>query len=53
MVALGSGWWNTPPSTPGPEPDAHAVAPGSPTSTPAAPDTAPPDSLPFWERWFK
>jgi NodT family efflux transporter outer membrane factor (OMF) lipoprotein len=53
LVALGSGWWNTPPSTPGPEPDAHAVAPGSPTSTPAAPDTAPPDSLPFWERWFK
>ncbi|HEV2189423.1 MAG TPA: efflux transporter outer membrane subunit, partial [Stellaceae bacterium] len=53
MVALGSGWWNTPPSEPGPGPDPHAVAPGSPTSTAAPPETVPPDSGPFWERWFK
>jgi NodT family efflux transporter outer membrane factor (OMF) lipoprotein len=53
MVALGSGWWNTPPAEPGPAPDPHALAPGSPTSTAAPPDTAPPGSNPFWDRWFK
>jgi len=53
MVALGSGWWNTPPSQPGPAPDPQALVPGSPTSTPAPPETVPPDSGPFWERWFK
>lgn len=53
MVALGSGWWNTPPSEPGLAPDPHAVAPGSPTSAAAPPETVPPDSGPFWERWFK
>jgi NodT family efflux transporter outer membrane factor (OMF) lipoprotein len=53
LVALGSGWWNTPPSAPGPEPDAHALAPGSPTSSPALPATKAPDTGPFWDRWFK
>jgi NodT family efflux transporter outer membrane factor (OMF) lipoprotein len=53
MVALGSGWWNTPPAEPGPTPSPNAVVPGSPTSTPTPPDTAPPDSGPFWTRWFK
>lgn len=53
LVALGSGWWNTPPAEPGPAPDAKALVPGSPTSTPAPPETVPPDSGPFWERWFK
>ena len=53
MVALGSGWWNTPPSEPGPVADPHAVVPGSPTSTPVPPETVPPDSGPFWTRWFK
>ena len=46
LVALGSGWWNTPPSVPGPEPDPHALAPGSPTSAPALP--AIPDKKPWW-----
>jgi NodT family efflux transporter outer membrane factor (OMF) lipoprotein len=50
LVALGSGWWNTPPSAPGPEPDPHAMAPGSPTSAPVPPATG--DSAPFWTRWF-
>ena len=52
MVALGSGWWNTPPAEPGPQPDAHDLKPGSPTATPAPPETVPPDSGPFWTRWF-
>ena len=53
LVALGSGWWNTPPTLPGPEPDPHAMAPGSPTSSPAPPSSGPPDEGPFWEKWFK
>lgn len=53
MVALGSGWWNTPPSEPAPASDPHALVPGSPTSTAAPPETVPPDSGLFWERWFK
>jgi NodT family efflux transporter outer membrane factor (OMF) lipoprotein len=53
LVALGSGWWNTAPSAPGPEPDPHAMAPGSPTSSPAPPPSGPPGSGPFWERWFR
>lgn len=53
LVALGSGWWNTPPSAPGPEPDPHAMAPGSPTSSPVPPASGPPDDGPFWEKWFK
>ena len=53
LVALGSGWWNTPPSELAPTPDPHALVPGSPTSTAAPPETVPPDSGPFWERWFK
>ena len=53
LVALGSGWWNTPPSAPGPEPDPHALVPGSPTSSPALPATQAPDEGPFWEKWFK
>jgi NodT family efflux transporter outer membrane factor (OMF) lipoprotein len=53
MVALGSGWWNTPPAEPGPAPDPHALAPGSPTSTAAPPETVPPGSNPFWDQWFK
>jgi NodT family efflux transporter outer membrane factor (OMF) lipoprotein len=53
MVALGSGWWNTPPAEPGPTPDPHTIVPGSPTSIAAPPETVPPDSGPFWTRWFK
>jgi NodT family efflux transporter outer membrane factor (OMF) lipoprotein len=52
LVALGSGWWNTPPSVPPPELDPHALVPGSPTSSPALPATAAPDTGPFWDRWF-
>jgi NodT family efflux transporter outer membrane factor (OMF) lipoprotein len=52
VVALGSGWWNTPPAKPGPEPDPHALTPGSPTSAPALPPTQAPDEGPFWLRWF-
>ena len=46
VVALGSGWWNTPPSVPAPEPDPHAMVPGSPTSSPALPTT--PEAKPWW-----
>jgi NodT family efflux transporter outer membrane factor (OMF) lipoprotein len=48
VVALGSGWWNTPPAAPAPspEPDPHALTPGSPTSAPALP--AIPDKKPWW-----
>ena len=46
VVALGSGWWNTPPAMPGPEPDPHALVPGSPTSSPALPAT--PETKPWW-----
>ncbi|HWD56714.1 MAG TPA: efflux transporter outer membrane subunit [Stellaceae bacterium] len=53
MIALGSGWWNTPPAIPGPEPDPHALLPGSPTAAPALPKTEAPDDGPFWVRWFK
>ena len=53
VVALGSGWWNTPPAAPGPEPDPHALVPGSPTSAPELPTTQAPDTGPFWEGWFK
>ena len=53
MVALGSGWWNTPPSTPGPEHDPKALVPGAPTSTATPPETIPADSSPFWVSWFK
>jgi len=53
LVALGSGWWNTPPSVPGPEPEPHAMIPGSPTSSPVPPPSGPPDDGPFWEKWFK
>jgi len=53
LVALGSGWWNTPPAVPGPQPDPHAMTPGSPTSTPAPPSTGTEDAGPFWDRWFK
>jgi NodT family efflux transporter outer membrane factor (OMF) lipoprotein len=53
VAALGSGWWNTPPTAPGPEPDPHAMVPGSPTSSPVPPPSGPPDSGPFWERWFR
>jgi NodT family efflux transporter outer membrane factor (OMF) lipoprotein len=52
MVALGSGWWNTPPAVPGPEPDPHALVPGSPTSAPTLPPTRAPDEEPFWIQWF-
>jgi NodT family efflux transporter outer membrane factor (OMF) lipoprotein len=52
LVALGSGWWNTAPSVPGPEPDPHALVPGSPTSAPTLPATQAPDEGPFWTRWF-
>lgn len=53
VVALGSGWWNTPPSAPGPAPDPHALVPGSPISAPKLPPTQAPDNGPFWENWFK
>jgi NodT family efflux transporter outer membrane factor (OMF) lipoprotein len=53
MVALGSGWWNTPPSAPGPEANPHDMIPGSPTSTPSPPSTPAPDEGPFWDKWFK
>jgi NodT family efflux transporter outer membrane factor (OMF) lipoprotein len=53
MVALGSGWWNTPPSVPGSEPNPHNMVPGSPTSTPAPPTTAAPDEGPFWQKWLQ
>jgi NodT family efflux transporter outer membrane factor (OMF) lipoprotein len=53
LVALGSGWWNTPPSAPGPEPNPHALVPGSPTSSPKLPATQAPDDGPFWTKWFK
>ena len=53
LVALGSGWWNTPPSQPGPTPNPHALVPGSPTSAPQLPATQAPDEGPFWEKWFK
>ncbi len=52
LVALGSGWWNTAPAIPGPEPDPHALVPGSPTSAPTLPATPVPDEGPFWTRWF-
>lgn len=52
MVALGSGWWNTPSAVPGPEPDPHALVPGSPTSAPVLPPTPEPDKEPFWIKWF-
>lgn len=52
LVALGSGWWNTPPSAPGPEPNPHALVPGSPSSSPKLPPTQAPDDGPFWLRWF-
>lgn len=52
LVALGSGWWNTPPTTPGPKPDPHALLPGSPTAAPQLPKTQAPDDGPFWLRWF-
>jgi NodT family efflux transporter outer membrane factor (OMF) lipoprotein len=52
LVALGSGWWNTPPAIPGPEPDPHALTPGSPTSAPTLPPTQAPDEGPFWTRRF-
>ena len=52
LVALGSGWWNTPPAIPGPQPDPHALTPGSPTSAPNLPPTQAPDEGPFWTRWF-
>ena len=52
MVALGSGWWNTPPAVPGPEPDPHALTPASPTSAPQLPATQAPDDGPFWLHWF-
>jgi NodT family efflux transporter outer membrane factor (OMF) lipoprotein len=52
LVALGSGWWNTTPAIPGPEPDPHALVPGSPTSAPTLPATQAPDDGPFWTRWF-
>jgi NodT family efflux transporter outer membrane factor (OMF) lipoprotein len=52
MVALGSGWWNTPPKVPGPESDPHALVPGSPTSAPTLPATQAPNDGPFWLRWF-
>ena len=46
VVALGSGWWNTPPAAPGPAPDPHALVPGSPTSSPTLPAT--PEAKPWW-----
>ena len=46
VVALGSGWWNTPPAVPGPAPDPHVLAPGSPTSQPALPAIQ--DKKPWW-----
>jgi NodT family efflux transporter outer membrane factor (OMF) lipoprotein len=53
LVALGSGWWNTPPSAPGPQPDPHAMVPGSPTTSPKPPPSGTPDDGPFWEKWFR
>jgi len=53
LVALGSGWWNTPPAQPGPAPNPQDMVPGSPTSTPAPPSTGTEDAGPFWEKWFK
>jgi NodT family efflux transporter outer membrane factor (OMF) lipoprotein len=52
MVALGSGWWNTPPAVPGAEPNPHALVPGSPTSAPQLPATQAPNDGPFWLHWF-
>ena len=52
MVALGSGWWNTPPAVPATEPNPHALVPGSPTSTPQLPATQAPNDGPFWLRLF-
>ena len=56
FVALGSGWWNTPPTTPAEDTLPHRMVPVSPTALPApvslAPPTTPTDSGPFWERWF-
>ena len=51
LVALGSGWWNTPPTPPSPD-DAHALVPDSPTSAPKLPKTQAPDDGPFWLHWF-
>jgi NodT family efflux transporter outer membrane factor (OMF) lipoprotein len=53
FVALGSGWWNTPPSVPGPQPDPQAMVPGPPTASPAPPPKGPSDDGPFWEKWFQ
>jgi NodT family efflux transporter outer membrane factor (OMF) lipoprotein len=53
LVALGSGWWNTPPAEPGPQADVHDVVPASPTATPAPPPTGAENAGPFWDRWFK
>lgn len=53
LVALGSGWWNTPASAPGPQPDPHALVPNSPTSAPKLPATQAPDEGPFWDKWFR
>jgi NodT family efflux transporter outer membrane factor (OMF) lipoprotein len=52
LVALGSGWWNTPPAEPGPPPNPYDMVPGSPTAAPAPPPTGAPESIPFWDRWF-
>jgi NodT family efflux transporter outer membrane factor (OMF) lipoprotein len=56
MVALGSGWWNTPPTVPTAETLEQRTAPVSPTAYPAPASVLPPegpdDSGPFWTKWF-
>jgi NodT family efflux transporter outer membrane factor (OMF) lipoprotein len=55
MVALGSGWWNTPPTVPTPETQPERTVPVSPTAVPAPASVLSPESAdprPFWEKWF-
>jgi NodT family efflux transporter outer membrane factor (OMF) lipoprotein len=56
MVALGSGWWNTPPTLPTAETKPEHTAPVSPTAYPAPASVLPPEtsaSVPFWDKWFR
>ena len=56
MVALGSGWWNTPPTMPTADTKPEHTVPVSPTASPAPATALPPETTeagPFWDKWFK
>lgn len=56
MVALGSGWWNTPPTVPTAETQEKRTVPVSPTAYPAPASVLPAEEPggdgPFWTKWF-